>query len=46
MSRVKRGTIKKHTKKNIIKNKPIKYQLENIILPVKQPEVINNLAKK
>jgi len=26
--------------------KPIKYQLENTVLPVKQPEVINNLAKK
>lgn len=26
--------------------KPLKYQLENIVLPVKEPEVINNIAKK
>jgi murein DD-endopeptidase MepM/ murein hydrolase activator NlpD len=26
--------------------KPLKYQLENIVLPVKEPEVINNTAKK
>jgi murein DD-endopeptidase MepM/ murein hydrolase activator NlpD len=25
--------------------KPLKYQLENIVLPVKEPEVINNIAK-